>query len=70
MTNSFCIDTPVAEAVSAQGHVETDSLAANVTHCHGKLLCPEEPFTAGLIRQRLDSALQRYGQITFNLVTR
>jgi hypothetical protein len=43
MTNSFCIDTPVAAAVSAQGHVETRRLTANVTYCHGKLLCPEEP---------------------------
>src|SRR5215510_4471685 len=52
MTNSFCIEAPVAVAVSAQGHLDTRCLAADVTHCHGKLLCPEEPIPAGLFRRR------------------
>jgi hypothetical protein len=69
MTNSFCIETPVALAVGTQRHLDTRCLAANITHCHGKLLCPEEPFPAGLIQRRLNSAPQRYGQKTCNLVT-
>jgi len=69
MINSFCIETPVALAVSAQGHLDTRCLAADVTHCHGRLLYPEEPLPTGLIRRRLNSAPQRYGQKTCNLVT-